>query len=379
MSLVAISVFTSSSLDALADALAASLDREPGDPFRETLVLTPNLPLQRWLTYRLAERRGITANISFQFLEAGLWRFAQMLTPNESGPRADRLKREWIQWMIVAALIARPDEESLAPLFAYTGVLNDLTDRAAVRKLWQLSEQLSRLFREYESSAPALVQTWLNNNAVSRNGEPMWKAQRALYRFIFANDGLRDRLSTSTGIRYQTTSEFAADRLVSSPTHAPSTPLRIFCVSALGQAQMALLDSLGEHAAIEIYHLDLIAGGDGPLGELVSRWGRAHTARRDWLSTHSSHRIPATSNANNTRLTAIQNAMRGENIPSPTQSDSSLELLACPGVRREVEAVRDAVVHRLETDPSLQVDRYRHTRARHDGIPSAPRSRFSAR
>lgn len=355
MSLVAISVFTSSSLDALADALAASLNRELGDPFRETLVLTPNLPLQRWLTYQLAERRGITANISFQFLEAGLWRFAEMLAPDESRPRAERLKREWIQCMIVAALLARPDEETLAPLFAYTGPLNDLTDRAAVRKLWQLAEQLSRLFREYESSAPALVQTWLNNNAVPRSAEPIWKAQRALYRFIFANDGLRDRLSASTGIRYQTTAEFAADRLVATPIQVPTMPLRIFCVSALGQAQMELLERLGEHAAIQIYHLDLLAGGDGPLGALVSRWGRAHAARRVWLQARETQRIPAPTSENSTRLAAIQSALRGEESVAPTQSDESLQVMACPGVRREVEAVRDAVVHRLETDPSLQL------------------------
>jgi len=351
---VAISVFTSTSIDALADALAASLNHDAVDPFREVLLLTPNLPLKRWLTYQLAERRGITANIAMEYMEGGLWRFAETLPPDDSDTPTTRLNREWVQWMIVATLLAaRPNDETFAPFFSYTGPLTDLTDRAVVRKLWQLADQLSRLFREYESAAPALTRTWLNANAAPRNSAPMWKAQRALYRFIFAKDGLRKRLGDSIGKQFLSTAEFANARL-SLETLAPTNAtLRIFCVPAMGQAQMELLERLGESTRIEIYHLDFLACESGPLSELISRWGRAHTARRNWLSTHETTRIPSPERIESpTRLSELQNALRGNPTKTPAP-DASLELLACPGVRREVEAVRDSVVHLLETHPDL--------------------------
>lgn len=342
-------------MDALSDALAASLDRDGGDPFREILLLTPNLPLKRWLTYQLAERRGITANVSMEYMEAGLWRFAQTLAPDESDKKTTRLNREWVQWMIVATLLAmRANDETYAPFFAYTGPLGDLSDRAEIRKLWQLADQLSRLFREYENAAPALIRTWLNSNSVARGADPMWKAQRALYRFIFAKDGLSERLGAAIGKRLLTAAEFAAAKLAREFTTAPDTTLRIFYVAALGQTQIELLERLGEHTRIELYHLDLLAGENGALGALVSRWGKAHAARRDWLSTLESVELPVPKRAAiPTRLSELQNALRGGQFPASPADDASIELLACPGVRREVEAVRDAVVHMLETQPDL--------------------------
>src|SRR6201999_4261699 len=61
--------------------------------------------------------------------------------------------------------------------------------------------------------------------------------------------------------------------------------------------------------------------------------------------------------ASATLLQRIQADVRGDRVPEPSAdvaADPSLQIHACHGAHRQVEVLRDAVLHALEDDPTLE-------------------------
>jgi exodeoxyribonuclease V gamma subunit len=357
---VALQVTTSSSLKTLARELAAELDRSRSDPFSAPLILVPSQPIRNWLTYELATLQGIAANLDFQFFEAGLWSIVRAMDPEKSRALpVERLNREPVQWMIVAALLAAEREGELAPLLNYTGVLNDLNDRFAVRKLWQLAERLSRLFREYEASDPRLVEEWLSAKPIPRGSTPMWRCQRALYRQIFSDGGLRDRVAEIQKELPLSTLEYARDVLNAEPDWSAVLSrgtIHLFGLPSAGSALLDVVERLSEHAPIRLYQWQVHPSENSAAGVLARKWNAANVQRSVWLSDADVRPAKEALVAPDSRLAAFQAAARGGDTAfSATAADRSIEVLSCPGIRREVEAVRDAVVHAMETTPDLKL------------------------
>jgi len=160
-------LFFSNSPALLLARLSDNLDFS--DPFRSPRIATPTPAMKRWVQLRLAEKRGIIANVEFLQLERMLWKRLEELDQEhmaEGRKPARLLDEQGIQLLILALLRADPPAEARAYLEpqgrADPEVGTDPRARADsksrgeadlyIRRLCQLSRKLAGYFREYEYS-----------------------------------------------------------------------------------------------------------------------------------------------------------------------------------------------------------------------------------
>lgn len=74
----------SNQLEALFDALCQQLAAAPAGPFDDEVLIVPSAALQRWLTWRVAEQRGIAANLDCHYLAP--WLMQQLRQGGEPEP-----------------------------------------------------------------------------------------------------------------------------------------------------------------------------------------------------------------------------------------------------------------------------------------------------
>jgi len=68
-----LNVLQSNRVEVLADALAAAMRTAPASSFAPETVVVQSSAMSRWLSFALAERLGISANIDFRFPASYIW------------------------------------------------------------------------------------------------------------------------------------------------------------------------------------------------------------------------------------------------------------------------------------------------------------------
>src|SRR6266478_1170206 len=98
-------LYFSNSPAVLLDKLSENL--EWSDPFRSPHIATPTPAMKRWVQMRLAEKRGIVANVDFLQLERTLWQRLEALDLEhvvEGRKPARLLDEQGLQLLILALL-----------------------------------------------------------------------------------------------------------------------------------------------------------------------------------------------------------------------------------------------------------------------------------
>lgn len=387
----------------LADELTAAATRQPLTP---AMVIVPNPNVAKWLKLSLTERLGVLANVEFPYLEKGLWRLTKSVAGKSWG-NVTMLGKDGLRDLIAARLLA--GMESATPLTAYCqspGGGFSLSEPDCARRVWQLSERLAALFREYEYNrglSPTggrerdMIGFWLDDGAgsflrrirgieLNESQLAIEKAQRDLFRDLFAAGGLLDQLEAESGAR-QSSLAMLARRLFADDASPPvigekHAPVFLFGLSQLSPFYCWLLRQLAAHRELRLFHFNVcrefwedaetpferrrreIRGAGISVGDqgeefdlsfdnaLLGAWGKAgrETVRMlaeleddtglgeiDWLDDDAP--APATV------LAAVQHGIRhraGEPFRLP--ADRSLRVAACPGRRREAETIHNSII-----------------------------------
>src|SRR5579884_982715 len=363
--------------DRLAGGLAEILAAPPADPFTREIVSVPTRGIERWLAQSLSARLGtspdradgVCAGVEFPFpgrLIGGALAAASGIDPEEDPWRPERMV-----WPLLAAIEDHADEPWLGPLTAH---LAPAVDRRFARV-----RQIARLFDEYGVRRPELIQSWARGEGADWQPE-LWRC-------------LRDRLGVPSGAERLPD---ACARLRDEPD-VVELPER-FCLFGLTRLPAGYLQALSALAERRDAHLFLLH----PCAALWDRMksslgGRPPDLRRrsDWTSALAANRLltswgrdarelqlvlaagapgaadhhlafdrgrgPATLLA---RLQADICANRpppGEPLPGQADrrlalgaSDDSIAVHACHGRERQVEVLREAILHLLAADPTLE-------------------------
>ncbi|HWV84318.1 MAG TPA: exodeoxyribonuclease V subunit gamma [Capillimicrobium sp.] len=373
-------VHRSDRADALVAALAELLAEPPPDPFAPELVAVPTRGIERWLTQQLSAHLGATpgrgdgvcANVDFPSPHA-LIRDA-VASAAGVDPDADPWRPERAVWPLLEVVDAAIDEPWLAELARHIGRDEDPRDPAAqtraARRLGAV-RHLASLFDRYALYRPEMVRGWLAGRA-----DDHWQAE--LLRRLRARIG-------EPGPAERTQDACAA--LTDDPALLDLPPrLAVFGLTRLPAAHVDVLHAL---AAGRDVHLLLLHPSpalwetvaerlDGPPprrraddptialteNRLLASWGRDARELQlvlargpDGTRDHRHGRDRPAS----TLLARLQADVR-HNRPAPAArkrpvldpSDTSLQVHACHGRARQVEVLRDAVLHLLEEDPTLE-------------------------
>ncbi|WP_054694526.1 exodeoxyribonuclease V subunit gamma [Desulfosarcina cetonica] len=388
-----IQLYFSNQLLSLAERLQENLIPPDGMTaiLRPPMVIVPNMNLAKWLKLTLSRNATICMNLNLQYLEAGLWQILQTLDPQSaSAPlQVDAERLTIILFFIL--MNAKSDAHTPAFVQRYLAGVEGETAGDTELRAWQLAETLSRLYQEYEYHRDDMIQRWLLGDGV--DADPMEDGQCWIYRKTVA---LRKALANLTGQSLFTLAEYANHLFGTKGTPlrsllTASERVHLFGLSQVSPLHVQVLGRLGAYYDIHIYslnpsreywedirtpaeekwiqrrsvvalkpHDEEWAAGElfnQPAHPLLSAWGKPGRENIRLLCQLTDYDFFASFEDPDSAESVLAAIRRGiltlDPAPLDRQQDRSLQITACPGIRREVESVYHSILYNLEADDTL--------------------------
>lgn len=368
---------TEALLDALANDLAAA-KAKGRSPFEPVRIVVPNRNVETWLKHGLARRLGIAANLEVHLLR----RFVgELLRKGMRGAEAEggRLVDGPLLNDLVLSLLLDDSylsQEGLSRVRSYLYAAGDAPDPVDLRRV-QLASELSRLFDEYGFSRPEMLAAWRHETLLG--GTPYAETeewQRRIWLDLFGEGGLAARRSEESGERLILLPQ-VLERLRELQL-GDGAPTYLFGVSYFASAFHRILAALAAQAELHVYTLNpcmefwedvetrrsqrrhgedllflepdpfgLESGDDTPALTLWGRPGRENIRFLNALTDCDFREVFLEPSAGAPSLLAqLQRdiLVREPRRKKPAKSfdfaeDRSVQILACPGVRRECETI----------------------------------------
>lgn len=382
--------------DALADALGDLLATPPSDAFTAEVISVPTRGIERWLTQTLSSQLGATAGrtdgivANVQFPPPRAIVDAAVTAACGVDPDTDPWAADRVLWPLIDMVDEKIGDPQLAILASHlrdSAALGDTNMDTRPRRLTAV-RHVAHLFDRYAIQRPAMLDAWREGRTVGADGRPLdphvaWQA--VLWRH------LRERIATPS----------PAERLADAVARLEADPalvtlpdrLALFGLTRLPAAHVGVLQALAAHRDVHLFVLhpspalwtrvaecqvaQVDRRADDPTAALARNpllrsWGRdvrelqlvigASSATTVTDHTYDiEHAPPATLLA---RLQADVRADRsapGPPLPGAADerppldpADRSVEIHSCHGRARQVEVLRDAILHVLQDDPALQ-------------------------
>ena len=363
----------------LAEVLAAPLP----DPMEPDWVAVPSEGMRRWLSLELARHLGadgpsatdgVTANITSAFPGSLRRTVLEAAADTEEDPWA--VGR--MVWPVLARLRDAGDDPLLAPLAA-------VDDGAS---LYTRARRIADLFDRYHLHRPAMVRAWAEGDDVDGRGAPvaphhrwqphLWREVRSAMGTPSPAEQLPEALARLRRgeLELELPGRLAFFGLTVLPGGARFLDL-VTAVATQHDVHLLLLDpSPGTSTRIR-EHADASEGVglrvDDPTVDLVSHpllrsWGRLPRETTTLLARGAARGevpppqplTPRDTTSRTTLLHRLQHDLRTGAVPAadlvPAATDRSLQIHACHGPARQVEVLRDALLHALAADPTLSED-----------------------
>ena len=370
-------VHRSERADRLADGLATALITPLADPFMADVVAVPTRGIERWLAQRLSTRLGVTdgredgicANVDFPFpgrLIVGALAEATNIEPDNDPWLAERSV-----WPLLELVDECIDEPWLETLKAHLDGARPEPDDPVRR--FGVVRHIADLFDHYGVHRPEMIRGWAAGADTGATEAP-WQPE--LWR------RLRKRINEPSPAERLNT---ACSEIRAHPDLLDLPPrLSLFGLTRIPRSYLEVLAAIAYERDVHLFVLHPSPAlwqkvaetidpeapiakrakdptADIPSNRLLASWGR--DARELQLvlastggATDDHH---STAHTTGTLLRVIQEGIRADRPPPeeplPQQpDDDSLQIHSCHGRARQVEVLRDAVLHLLEDDPTLE-------------------------
>lgn len=372
---------TASNARAVATALSDVLAEPLHDPMQTEWVAAPTLAMQRWLALELARRLGSSGPQSEDGVAANIDFVLPGTLRQTALQQARAIDDPWsiarLVWVILDVLSDSAGDERM-------GALSRLHDGAT---LFARARRLADLFDRYDLHRPDLIRHWSLGHDVDALGtrlEMHAQWQPHLWRLVRARISLPSPAERMPEVLQQLRDD-ALDL---------DLPPRLAVVGLTtlpgGEPFLELLEAVGTHRDVHLMMLDpspaasarvtraaqLIDPETRPLrsedqsenvvtNPLLRSWGRPYRERTILLTRHQE--VPgaelleaqtASEADATTLLRQIQLDLLRDGVPTRehvlSPSDNSIQIHSCYGESRQVDAVRDSILHLLSDDPTLQ-------------------------
>jgi exodeoxyribonuclease V gamma subunit len=367
---------------ALRDVLLEPLE----DPFAPEVISVATRGMERWLTQRLSTTLGtstststsggrgdgVCANVDFPF--PGTLVAAATATATGIDPDSDPWASERLVWQLLQTV----DDSVREP---WLGTL--ATHLAQGRRLASV-RHVADLYDRYSVRRPEMLQAWARHEDSDGGGRPLpatgvWQAE--LWRRV------RERIAMPSPAERLPE---AAGRIRADPSilELPRR-LSLFGITRLPDSYLQILAAIAAARDVHLFVLHpsprLWAALEGrpatsarprhddtaarPSNRLLASWGQDARELQLVVEAHGAHNDHhhATPTNKDTLLGRLQADIREDRTPAGAPlpgerdrrplldpADRSLQVHACHGRARQVEVARDAILHLLEEDPTLE-------------------------
>lgn len=347
-------VLRASRPELLLDALAERLGAPTADPLEEHVVGVPTRAFGDWARGEVARLVGVVAGT--RFAHPGL---LIRLLLGEERDHDDPWTAERMAWTVLAVLGEHPD---MTPPGAPWS--------ARPERPWLVARHLAERFEGYGVQRPGMLAAWAagrdvdgdDGDAIGLRSEMRWQA--AVWREVRAAIG----------------SPSPAERLVAvvdGAEPAGGGPVTVFGSWVLGAPGAALLRRVATRRDVAV-----LAAGPAPRSHpLLARWGRtaaeaaalvadlegdgvavpagggriaAATARSDQLGLLRAALDATPEPAVGDGIDPDPEVPRLADDPEERWGDGSVRVHGCHGVTRQLEVVRDALMHEFRADATLR-------------------------
>ena len=388
---MALLVHVRSHPDELVGELCDLLASPPDDPFAKELVSVPTRGIERWLTQRIAlelgERTrgdGVCANVEFPSPRR-LVREVLLAVP-ELAATIDSWEGSALTRSVVEVLDSHLDEPWMWLLARYIDAPGALTTLGNSQRL-QAARKIAGLFVRYSRRRPDMVRAWRAGVDVGPEGEPLAAPDRwqpGLWRLV------RDRIGVP-GLPELLPDALAPIRDRSVDTGLPGR-IFVYGLTAADPMHLEVLEAVADGRDVHLYVLHpspalwretaqlldrspvgtaRLLRADDPSGRLAR-----HPLLRSWAQESRELQLvlanrgltadvglaePGT--AQPTLVARLQHHVHTNAVPGPFDvssdgsaggQDRSIQIHVCHGARRQVEVLRDAILHVLAADSTLE-------------------------
>jgi len=352
-------LISSNRVERLKDQLAQSLTGKPlASPFAREHLLVPSMPMKRWLGIQLALSTGINCNIDYQLPASWLWRLVS--SGLNRPPQPDPLSRDQMAWKVFDLLPSLVREPKFAALNRYLG------DSQREIRQWQLAGKIADLFDRYQYYRPELIRQW------GAGGDDRWQA--ILWRAL-QESAAKENHRVALIDRW-------LEQLPQLPPEQLPERVSIFAVSSLPPLLLQVIQAIASRTDVYLYYLtptdqywaDLRSAKqmarirlEKPEEEvyfetghhLLASWGKQGQVFQDLLLSDASLGSLELDCSDRvwppTLLGNLQRDMFELSSKSRVgEADSSLQLHVCHSALRECQVLHDALLRRLDDDPSLR-------------------------
>jgi exodeoxyribonuclease V gamma subunit len=364
----------------LCDAIAPPLC----DPFAPEIIAVPTRGIERWLTERIASRfalrgvgDGIAANIDFPFPHR-LVDVVLMQIPDTA-----RSIEAWSQ-RAVAAHIERiiDDHHSDEWMWLIARFVEGPDGDGTGAQRLRAAQKIARLFTSYARYRPQMVAGWGAGNDEGPAGTPIAEPaawQPVMWRLLEEQIGVPPVFETLP----------AALASIRSGSTAIDLPERIsvYGTTSPDPVDLAVFEALGDRIDVNLFLLhpsptlwremtplvDALAESTPPMlrSEDPTRMIAKHPLLRSWggesrelqillgplhPSTEAEHVSAEATHP--TLLGTLQSDIRANRKPTAlvetAGADRSIQIHTCHGAQRQVEVLRDAILHLMADDATLE-------------------------
>ena len=380
--------------DRLVDALAALCAQPLADPFAAEVVAVPTRGMERWLTQRMSSvlgaSRGRSDGICAGVVFPSPHRLVTDAVAAASGvdPEDDPWLAERAAWPLLEVVERCVDEPWLATLAAYLGRSAAAPDLVKQARRLSVVRHIARLYDLYALHRPGMLAAWADGRDLDAIGDPLpdaaaWQAE--LWRRLRARIGIPGPAER----RAQACERLAEDlALVELPDR-----FTLFGLTRLPAGHLHVLRALAGQREVHLFLLhpsaalwDKVAAAAPPDGDPIRRaadptatlpanrllgsWGRdsrelqlvigAEVSSVDESGGLSRPRSPTLLRRIQADVTTDREAP-GAPLPGKPDArplldhdDRSIEVHSCHGRARQVEVIRDAILHALAEDSGLE-------------------------
>ena len=366
-------LFHSPHVEPLLEHLAQRLSSPLVDPFAPELIVVPSGDMARHMKRELARtlgatngNNGIASNITFVYPRE----LVNATTTEPTGIKYSEWDANNLTWNIIDTLLTH----------------SNITVPGFTEAPLTVARRAADLFDRYASHRPEMLNHWSRggiDDGTQTNGQPNDVTKDQRWQKELFSEVSKKFLKAGLPPRALDNLESFAKALQQLPEgSALPTRLSVFGITTLSRAARQILEVISSACDIHIYMVyaagevwpatsssEVLLRNEFPASPiqhpLTSRWGDQVVENAAVFGAVARTYLPSAI-TNTSLLGELQNSIISDtnsDVPLTADerkvlratSDGSLQVHACYGLARQVEALRDAFLHELNNNPQLQL------------------------